>query len=130
MHHRGHSFFFFFVSDKPRRGLQIMDTRMGFPSPCLNVVLDSISLFPDIFGTVLPQWENLLFSYMGQTNPTRNKALGNSPQNGLSGTVHCWHCLIMLLFMTSKRIPLKYLPLCHPSNKSMLKSIVFKVQEK
>ena len=29
---------------KPRRGLQILDTRMGFPSPSLNVVLDSINL--------------------------------------------------------------------------------------
>ena len=29
---------------KPRRGLQILDTRMGFPRPSLNVVLDSINL--------------------------------------------------------------------------------------
>ena len=29
---------------KPRRGLQILDSRMGFPRPSLNVVLDSISL--------------------------------------------------------------------------------------
>ena len=29
---------------KPRRGLQILDTRMGFPSPSLNVVLNSIIL--------------------------------------------------------------------------------------
>ena len=29
---------------KPRRGLQILDTRMGFPCPSLNVVLDSINL--------------------------------------------------------------------------------------
>ena len=29
---------------KPRRGLQILDTRMGFPCPSLNVVLDSVSL--------------------------------------------------------------------------------------
>ena len=29
---------------KPRRGLQILDTWMGFPSPSLNVVLDSINL--------------------------------------------------------------------------------------
>ena len=28
---------------KPRRGLQILDTRMGFPRPSLNVVLDYIS---------------------------------------------------------------------------------------
>ena len=28
---------------KPRRGLQILDTRMGFPRPSLNVVLDSIN---------------------------------------------------------------------------------------
>ena len=28
---------------KPRRGLQILDTRIGFPRPSLNVV-DSISL--------------------------------------------------------------------------------------
>ena len=31
---------------KPRRGLQILDTRMGFPRPSLNVVLDSINLSP------------------------------------------------------------------------------------
>ena len=30
---------------KPRRGLQILDTRMGFPRPSLNVVLDSINLY-------------------------------------------------------------------------------------
>ena len=29
---------------KPRRGLQIFDTRMGFPRPSLNMVLDSINL--------------------------------------------------------------------------------------
>ena len=29
---------------KPRRGLQILDTWMGFPRPSLNVVLDSINL--------------------------------------------------------------------------------------
>ena len=29
---------------KPRRGSQILDTRMGFPRPTLNVVLDSINL--------------------------------------------------------------------------------------
>ena len=29
---------------KSSRGLQFLDTRMGFPSPYLNVVLDSISL--------------------------------------------------------------------------------------
>ena len=29
---------------KPRRGLQILDTRMGFPRPSLIVVLDSILL--------------------------------------------------------------------------------------
>ena len=28
---------------KPRRGSQILDTRMGFPRPSLNVVLDSIN---------------------------------------------------------------------------------------
>ena len=28
---------------KPRRGLQIMDTRMGFPCPFNSVVIDSIS---------------------------------------------------------------------------------------
>ena len=29
---------------KPRRGLQIMDTRMGFPCPFHSVVIDSIIL--------------------------------------------------------------------------------------
>ena len=29
---------------KPRRGLQILDIRMGFPRPSLNVMLDSINL--------------------------------------------------------------------------------------
>ena len=28
---------------KPRRGLQILDTRMGFPRPYRNVVIDSIN---------------------------------------------------------------------------------------
>ena len=31
---------------KPRRGLQIMDTRMGFPCPFHSVVIDSINLSP------------------------------------------------------------------------------------
>ena len=34
--------------DKPRPGLQILDTRMGFPRPSLNVVLDSIILLASI----------------------------------------------------------------------------------
>ena len=34
---------------KPRPGLQILDTRMGFPRPSLNVVLDSINpMLPQI----------------------------------------------------------------------------------
>ena len=35
---------------KPRRGLQIMDTRMGFPCPFHSVVIDSINLkcFQDV----------------------------------------------------------------------------------
>ena len=37
---------------KPRRGLQILDTRMGFPRPSLNVVLDSIS--PTLEGETSP----------------------------------------------------------------------------
>ena len=32
------------TSSKPRCGLQILDTWMGFPRPSLNVVLDSINL--------------------------------------------------------------------------------------
>ena len=35
---------------KPRRRLQILDTRMGFPRPSLNVVLDSISLYNDHYS--------------------------------------------------------------------------------
>ena len=35
-----------------RRGLQILDTRMGFPRPSLNVVLDSIS--PTLEGETSP----------------------------------------------------------------------------
>ena len=31
------------ISGKPRRGLQIMDTRMGFPCPFRNVVIDYFS---------------------------------------------------------------------------------------
>ena len=31
---------------KPRRGLQILDTRMGFPHPSFNMVLDSINPIP------------------------------------------------------------------------------------
>ena len=29
---------------KPRRGLQILDTRMGFPYPFCNTLIDSINL--------------------------------------------------------------------------------------
>ena len=50
----------------------------------------------------------ILFSYLGQENPTRTPVLGNLIRNGLSGTVDCWHCLMTLLFMTSQRIPLHY----------------------
>ena len=32
---------------KPRRGLQIIDTRMGFPCPFHSVVIDSIILVPE-----------------------------------------------------------------------------------
>ena len=49
---------------KPRRGLQILDTRMGFPRLSLNVVLDSIILTPetgisanfDVRRNVVPPW--------------------------------------------------------------------------
>ena len=49
---------------KPRRGLQILDTRMGFPRPSLNVVLDSIILTLetgisanfDVRRNVVPPW--------------------------------------------------------------------------
>ena len=34
---------------KPRRGLQILDTRTGFPRPSLNVVQDSINPRPANF---------------------------------------------------------------------------------
>ena len=37
---------------KPRRGLQIMDTRMGFPCPFHNVVIDSIILNRFLFTLV------------------------------------------------------------------------------
>ena len=36
---------FFDKNGKPCRGLQILDTRMGFPRPSLNVVLDSINIY-------------------------------------------------------------------------------------
>ena len=42
---------------KPRRGLQIMDTRMGFPCPFHSVVIDSI---------ILPPWTELSRKYMGK----------------------------------------------------------------
>ena len=38
---------------KPRRGLQIMDTRMGFPCPFHSVVIDSISEFDRNAGKTL-----------------------------------------------------------------------------
>ena len=49
---------------KPRRGLQILDSRMGFPRPSLNVVLDSIILTREtgrsanfgVMRNVLPPW--------------------------------------------------------------------------
>ena len=37
---------------KPRRGLQILDTRMGFPRPSRNVVIDSIILNPQLSPVV------------------------------------------------------------------------------
>ena len=37
---------------KPRRGLQIMGTRMGFPCPFNSVVIDSINLFEDMRGSI------------------------------------------------------------------------------
>ena len=37
----------------PRRGLQIMETRMEFPSPFRKLVIYSISPFPCIFGIFL-----------------------------------------------------------------------------
>ena len=38
---------------KPRRGLQIMDTQMGFPCPFHSVVIDSIILLNDYTTTFL-----------------------------------------------------------------------------
>ena len=45
---------------KPRRGLQILDTWMGFPRPSLNVVLDSINLNPEKFERLQSQWGYIL----------------------------------------------------------------------
>ena len=39
---------------RPRIGLQILNTRMGFPHPSLNVVLDSISPFQCIRNISVP----------------------------------------------------------------------------
>ena len=47
---------------KPRRGLQIFDTRMGFPRPSLNVVLDSISLL-EIWCVFKRVWESPRFVF-------------------------------------------------------------------
>ena len=44
---------------KPRRGLQILDTRMGFPRPSLNVVLDFISPFHSVvIDSISPQLDS------------------------------------------------------------------------
>ena len=37
---------------KPRLRLQILDTRMGFPHPSLNVVIDSINLLLYVYHKV------------------------------------------------------------------------------
>ena len=41
---------------KPRRGLQILDTRMGFPRPSLNVVLDYINLLLETEISLIFLW--------------------------------------------------------------------------
>ena len=41
---------------KPRRGLQVIDTRMGFPCPFHSVVIDSISL---IRWCLTLGWDNI-----------------------------------------------------------------------
>ena len=47
---------------KPRRGLQILDTRIRFPRPSLNVVLDSINLeYDDAQYNIVINTKCLLF---------------------------------------------------------------------
>ena len=45
---------------KPRRGLQIMDTRMGFPCPFHSVVIDSIT-----HSGMKDRWSTCKFRYAG-----------------------------------------------------------------
>ena len=50
----------------PTRGLQILDTRMGFPRPSLNVVLDSINLKPVVSNNHVEDsfaWVNLFWRH-------------------------------------------------------------------
>ena len=50
---------------KPRRGLQILDTRKGFPRPSLNVVLDSINLATML---KLEQYMHVFFMFLESIN--------------------------------------------------------------
>ena len=59
---------------KPRRGLQIMDTRMGFPCPFRNVVIDYINLIRAIrTSQILIDWSLFLTNTLHDLNFTNMK---------------------------------------------------------
>ena len=73
--------------DKPRRGLQIMDTRMGFPCPFHSVVIDSINPLPSLsFSGRLEKQDGRHCLWFVETFSTSPPKLLNGIQRNLTGS--------------------------------------------
>ena len=85
---------------KPRRGLKILDTRMGFPRPSLNVVLDSIILTLetgisanfDVRRNVVPLWR-VRQAHSGSNSPMTSQNVNAKQSRKVASSVRLRHIL-------------------------------------
>ena len=85
---------------KPRRGLQIMDTRMGFPCPFHSVVIDSIILTLetgisanfDVRRNVVPPWR-VRQAHSGSNSPMTSQNVNVKQSRKVASRVRFRHIL-------------------------------------
>ena len=85
---------------KPRRGLQILDTWMGFPRPSLNAVLDSVILTLetgisanfDVRRNVVPPWR-VRQAHSGSNSPMTSQNVNAKQSRKVASRVHFKHIL-------------------------------------
>ena len=88
---------------KPRRGLQIMDTRMGFPCLFHNVVIDSIILTLeteisanfDVRRNVVPRWR-VRQAHSGSNSPMTSQNVNAKQSRKVASSMRFRHILHIL----------------------------------